>query len=141
MTGARSRNHPYLRCKLISTRIEETVYTHASNDASYLRSLVISPLVKPFTTRFSEGLNAFSRRCLGWECSKPILNSWSHRLSLKSIWMRISFLGCDLIVKLWIKRDKGIFIPYCCCAKDVGIRELNRQTKERRNDFVKNFIF
>lgn len=64
-TGARSRNHPYLRCKLISSRMEETVYTHASNDASYLRSLVISPLVKPFTTRFSEGLNAFSRRCLG----------------------------------------------------------------------------
>lgn len=48
--------------------------------------------------------------------------------------MHVSFLGCDLIVKLWIKGDKEIFIPCCYCAKGVEIRGLNRQTKEWKNE-------
>lgn len=60
---------------------------------------------------FPRGWMPFREDVWRWGCSKPILNSWFRRLSLESIWMRVSFLGCDLIVKLWIKGDKGIFIP------------------------------
>lgn len=83
---------------------------------------------------FPRGWMPFREDVWGWGCSKPILNSWSRRLSLESIWMHVSFLGCDLIVKLWIKGDKEIFILCCYCAKGVGIRGLNRQTKEWKNE-------
>lgn len=53
--------------------------------------------------------------------------------------MHVSFLGCDLIVKLWIKGDKEIFIPCCYCAKGVEIRGLN--FAKRKNEKMKNFTF
>lgn len=39
------------------------------------------------------------------------------------------------------KKRQGDFYPLVVVVKGVGIRGLNHQTKEWKNDFVKNFTF